>query len=1086
MARTPTTFAAAHAANLWRDLSRANTEAAKKERLIQYLTATFANDAGAQALISEMVLGAERTIANIPRGGVIGRGRADTQTETVIIEWENDLKRTGEHAREQLEEYLVGNWRSGQTYRYVLITTDGIRWRRYAPNWSAMPTDEAGSLTSVNLTETARFNLAEDNAAEFPFFLDELLFGTQARTATLRRIQDDFGETSAVFINSISTLRQVAGTIDHDPELEVAFAQWRRFLSVAYGQFDSSPDMFLVHTYLSVFAKLIAHAVVSGRATPNEASIRGVLDGSAFVNMNIERFVEDDFFHWVHADAHFASLRPMFREIARRIAEYDFAGVSEDILKGVYQELIDLDTRHALGEYYTPDWLCEQIVAEVPVLRASRVLDPACGSGSFLRAVIARLRHDHPRITAGELAAQVAGIDIHPLSVQISKTTLLLAMGDLVQRARQPVTLQVFLANSLMVPRGSANLFESNFEISVDNGRYVIDVRGLPEGSDFDDLITLCDDLVSRHEQPLEAERFSRLVARSIPTGTSASLPAQLYAIYRAMKTAKDAGRDSIWKFILQNSYKPVFLMGRFDIVVGNPPWLTYADVGSAEYQDSLRMLADGYGVTPINRANMPHLEIAAIFLAHAVNYFTNPSGMVAFVLPRSFMSADQHHNTRAGMIEGARITELWDLKDVQPLFRVPSCVLFAVREDRPARRPIGEAGLRGSTLVGRLPKAHMRLEHARPHLARTPLQWQYSTLQPSRAASRIRSAFTTERIVAGPGANAYFDRFKQGATIVPRNFYMVTLDQTLPGDATLADRVVAVRTSDESDAEAKGKWKGQLISGRVEGAVLYRTALARNVVPFALVAPVLVALPVMREQRGNGTVFVVKTADELLAAGMRRASSWFTEAERLFEMDKSEAYRRQGMTLQKRLDYQRGVAAQSPEAEWIVIYTASGTDASAVLVDRSSLDLPFIADHKTYLCEVATEEEGHYLAAFLNSSYANERIKGFQSMGLFGERDIHKTIVMMPLPAFNRRNGTHAEIARQSARCARDAARHVADAEWTVLGSHALGRARTAVRRMLSTRMTTIDGLFTQAIGGTAPARRTRGRTSTPGPLFD
>lgn len=138
---------------------------------------------------------------------------------------------------------------------------------------------------------------------------------------------------------------------------------------------------------------------------------------------------------------------------------------------------------------------------------------------------------------------------------------------------------------------------------------------------------------------------------------------------YVAMKQAKDAGRDSIWKFILQNSYKPVFLMGRFDVLVGNPPWLTYADVGSAEYQASLRSLADGYGVTPINRANMPHLEIAAIFLAHAVNYFTSSAGLVAFVLPRSFMSADQHHNTRAGMISGLRLIGAWDLKDIQPLF---------------------------------------------------------------------------------------------------------------------------------------------------------------------------------------------------------------------------------------------------------------------------------------------------------------------------------------------------------------------------------------------------------------------------------
>ena len=1085
MARTPTTFAAAHALNLWRDLSRANTEAAKKERLLQYLAVTFVNDEGAQELISAMTLGAERTIANIPRAGRVGRGRADTQTEKVIIEWENDLQRTGEHAVEQLEEYLLGNWRSGETYRFVLITTDGLRWRRYAPNWSSL--SSAGEdVSSIQLREINRYDLTEASASDFPFFLDELLFGTQPRPATLRRIQDDFGETSAVFINSIATLQRVAGEVDADTELSVAFAQWRRFLSLAYGEFDDSSEMFLVHTYLSVFAKLIAHAVVAGRATPNEAAIREVLNGTAFLNLNIERFVEDDFFHWVHSDAHFQALRPMFREIARRIAEYEFNQVSEDILKGVYQDLIDLETRHALGEYYTPDWLCEKVVDATPIARESNVLDPACGSGSFLRAVIARLRRDHHDLDAEDIAARVAGIDIHPLSVQISKTTVLLALGDLIQRSRRPINLQIYLANSLLVPRGTANLFESNFEVSIDNGQYVIDVQGIPEGLAFDDLISLCDELVTRYPDRIERSRFDRLAAISIPDGTSPTLPAQLYAIYEAMKAAKDAGRDSIWKFILQNSYKPIFMMGRFDVIVGNPPWLTYADVGSTEYQSSLRRLADGYSVTPVNRANMPHLEIAAIFLAHSVNYFAKPSGVVAFVLPCSFMSADQHHNMRAGLIEGVRVTDLWDLRGVSPLFRVPSCVIFAVKEERPTRRPIPAAGLRGRLVSGRLPASHMRLEHAARWLREENRMWQYSTLQPSRSSNRIRSALTTDRVEAGPGANAYFTRFKQGATMVPRNFYFVKVDQDLPEDARLSDRITAVRTSEESNAEAKGVWKDQLLSGRVEGDVLYRTALARNVVPYALVHPPIVTLPVVIERNGSRGAFAVKTADELLALGHRRASSWYSEAEQTFDDLKSESYREGGMTLQSRLDFQRGITAQLPDAEWIVIYTASGTDASAVAVDRTRMDLPFVVDAKTYWCEVATTEEAHYLTAFLNSQHANERIKGFQSTGLYGERDIHKTIVMLPLPAFNIRNSDHAEIAGISAECARSASAFALAANWTNLGSHHLGRARTAVRNYLAEPMARIDVLLHQAVGGPRVASARTRRVSTPGPLFE
>src|SRR2546421_9352020 len=66
-------------------------------------------------------------------------------------------------------------------------------------------------------------------------------------------------------------------------------------------------------------------------------------------------------------------------------------------MKGVYQELVDPKDRHDLGEYYTPEWLCERVVAEMlPDKGFVSVLDPTCGSGSFLRAAISHLLQANP------------------------------------------------------------------------------------------------------------------------------------------------------------------------------------------------------------------------------------------------------------------------------------------------------------------------------------------------------------------------------------------------------------------------------------------------------------------------------------------------------------------------------------------------------------------------------------------------------------------------------------------------------------------------------------------------------------------
>jgi type I restriction-modification system DNA methylase subunit len=63
-----------------------------------------------------------------------------------------------------------------------------------------------------------------------------------------------------------------------------------------------------------------------------------------------------------------------------------------DVLKALYESLIDPVQRHDLGEYYTPDWLAAKVVRRVVDQPLTQfVLDPACGSGTFLFQAIRRL-----------------------------------------------------------------------------------------------------------------------------------------------------------------------------------------------------------------------------------------------------------------------------------------------------------------------------------------------------------------------------------------------------------------------------------------------------------------------------------------------------------------------------------------------------------------------------------------------------------------------------------------------------------------------------------------------------------------------
>src|SRR5262249_37089370 len=154
-------------------------------------------------------------------------------------------------------------------------------------------------------------------------------------------------------------------------------------------------------------------------------------------------------------------------------------------------------------------------------------------------------------------------------------------------------------------------------------------------------------------------------------------------------------------------------------------------------------------------------------------------------------------------------------------------------------------------------------------------------------------------------------------------------------------------------------------------------------------------ALPVSATKDASGVShFVLVEPEEMLRRGHRFASRWFSEADQLWEKYRTDKAKRNEMSYLDRLNFQHGITDQNPDARYLVLYTGSATDASAAVFDRTESRVPFVAEHKTYWCEVKSLNEADYLCAYLNSDYANEKIKDFQSRGLFGPRDIHKTIV--------------------------------------------------------------------------------------------
>ncbi|MEM3874166.1 MAG: N-6 DNA methylase [Candidatus Bathyarchaeia archaeon] len=119
-------------------------------------------------------------------------------------------------------------------------------------------------------------------------------------------------------------------------------------------------------------------------------------------------------------------------EFIEELGTYNLAKIRSDVIGRVYEELIPDVERHRLGQYYTPPPIVELITEMCIRSPNDKVLDPACGSGSFLVKAYHKLKDlkkkenpfaDENRLHE-EILNQLYGVDINPFPAQLSSINL--------------------------------------------------------------------------------------------------------------------------------------------------------------------------------------------------------------------------------------------------------------------------------------------------------------------------------------------------------------------------------------------------------------------------------------------------------------------------------------------------------------------------------------------------------------------------------------------------------------------------------------------------------------------------------------
>ena len=762
----------------------------------------------------------------------------------------------------------------------------------------------------------------------------------------------DFGPSSLAFRLASSQWLEAIAALGKQRHFQAIYENWRKYLSIAYGKSAGDEQLFVRHTYLATLAKLIAYVCITGtRTLPKEAQTREIIQGTFFKKQQIMNFLEEDFFSWAACALVMQCTQKISSSLVSLLLTYRLRELSEDVLKELYLALVDPKGRHDLGEYYTPDWLAARMCkALLSNSGEDTVLDPACGSGTFLYQAIQHKKKHLPatRESLERILGSVVGIDIHPLAVIVAKMNVLLALGDLFEKRSGPLSVQVYLANSI----------------------------------------------------------------------------------------------------------RPSSLLSRFDVVIGNPPWLSFRFVEKGEYQAYLKhLIVKEFGLLEGAGHLITHMELATLFFARCATLYLKRSGKIGFVLPRSIFSADQHHRFRRSCgMGGTTLTQVWDLEDVSPLFNVPAAVAFGDLISGPSKTLLGEI------LSGRLKRKNESLEEAARDLKAETTEFQV-------VQQGERSFLSASRIKISSQRSFYRPYFKEGATIVPRSFWFVEF-KAVPGPGMQITQPV-VATDPRAQAEAKQPYKAVYFEAPIEPDFLYATLLSTDLLPFGHLDFRPVVLPLIEEAQGYRLV----SAEQARAKGYMRLREWLERAQAIWaEIRKEKAKKADPLAW---LNYRGKLTEQNPKARHVVLYSRSATFLCAAALRAKVLSYKvggqeiafrhFVAVDATYSFQTNNGREAGYLVAILNSPTVDILIKPMQARGLWGPRDIHKKVWELPIPRFNPTDKTHlrlAEMAEAAAEKVKEMLPGLRKLFDDVRGPHAIGRARSAVREALKDELDEIDGL--------------------------
>ncbi len=984
---------------------------------------------------------------------LFGKGRSDAIHGQVIIEYEAPGSFVSnpkvEHAKDQLINYIIGEAKGLQKNGlFIESTMVGIGFdgqRIFYIQYIGDRRDPKTGLTPEEFAMFGPYPFNVQNARTLITFIRLLV----RRPLTPDGLAEVFGPKGTIAPKVVSAMINALKNWDWEKRGELFYQEWLRLFGIVYGeQFEKTiakPSsiladwykitgdvefpklLFAVHTYFALLMKLIAAELL----TVTEASYRSSLsndialsgrdefyvrmkeieDGGIYSKRGINNFLEGDFFRW-YIEFESDQVREAVQEMAQAFAGFEpatpiiYPEPARDLLKRVYQFLVPAEVRHSLGEYYTPDWLAELMLDEIGYNgnTLERVLDPSCGSGTFLVFAIQRARkyaleHNENHVeTAKRIVNHIWGFDLNPLAVIASRTNYLFALGDLVDELKT-FEIPVYLADSVLWPERKA---QRDIDFS---GKLSIPVKTSLEKPFNVPTLWLKD-------HGLLMKTAASIIENDIKKGFSWETAEYhlknagvLYSpheevvkrFYMELDELHDRHKDGIWARFLKNIFAPV-TVEPFDFVVGNPPWIRWGYLAESYRAATLSMWKE-YGLFSLkgheSRLGGGEKDFSMLFTYAAADFYLKNGGKLGFLITQEVFKAkgagQGFRRFQLGEKEYLQVLAAHDLVTVQPFEgAVNKSAAIILKKGRKTTYPVPYYVWTRKKGVGKI-ETRLKLHQVKPLLNRKKLM-----AKPIDDETGSWLTIDAKNISIQPLQGENFYKARLGARVEPYGVFWLEILENY-GDGEILIRNMPQYGKKKDELKFRERIEAELVFPAVRGADIERWSATPGIHVLMVQDPKTRSpykIPEMMKKWPLTYGYLTHFKERLLARGSNtiRALAERTAFYAMF-----------------------GIADYTFANYKVVWKRMASKMVSAVI---SEYKTPFglkiiIPTDTTSIFATQSKPEAHYLCAILNSESVGEFIKSYSSAGRgFGSPSIMEHI---GIREYNSKNEIHLELSQIS-----------------------------------------------------------------------